>query len=110
MIESAEPDEIDRMLREWHIPNIAEERQRNLAARVCGCPAEEIAARLNFGIGSACREIKQVQIAIFDLLGLKHDAWATGEWSSHHTMWCVAFAARLIETSRIFPREKGLLD
>jgi hypothetical protein len=108
VIESLEPDEIDQALRERHVPAIPEEKQRILAARICGCSAEEIAERLHVGVSSVYREIETIQIAIFDPLGLKHDPWATSRWFHHHTACCVAFAAGLIENSRIFPREKGV--
>jgi DNA-binding NarL/FixJ family response regulator len=108
VIESLEPDEIDQVLKERHVPNISEARQRIFAARICGCPAEEIAERMNLSVSSVYREIETIQIAIFDPLGLKHDAWATSRWFHHHTTCCVAFAAGLIENRRIFPREKGV--
>jgi hypothetical protein len=107
-VERVPPEELEAILRAQHVPRIDEETQHILAARVCGCPAEQIAERLPMAPSSVYRAMERVQVAIFDPHGLKPDAWATSRWFSHHSGCCVAFAAGLITDARIFPREEGL--
>src|SRR3990172_1375297 len=107
-VERVAPGELESILRAQHVLRIDEETQHILAARVCGCPAEQIAECLHMAPSSVYRAIERVQVAIFDPHGLKHDQWAAARWFSHHSACCVSFAAGLITNGRIFPREEGL--
>jgi hypothetical protein len=62
---TVDPGELDRILREQHVDNIPDETQRILAARVCGCPVEQIAGRMNQSVPAVYRAIEEVQLAIF---------------------------------------------
>ena len=109
-VEKIAPAEREAILRVAHVAHIDEDTQRILAARACGCPAEEIAERLHLARSSVYRVLDRVQVLIFAPRGLKHDPWAAARWFSHHSGCCVAFAAGLITNGRIFPREEVLKD
>lgn len=102
------PNEIFALLRQNHLPNLAEEELRILSARVCGWKPRQIAERLFVSERTVQRALARLQAEVCAPSGVADDIAVLAFWFSLHVdcpRACAARGLELIATGQVLPNE-----
>jgi hypothetical protein len=105
MLESFEPREIYELIRDNHLPRLAEGDLALLAARACGFSVADIAKRTFVGVRTARLHFERVEELICVPAGVPNSPVTAGWWLGQHTnceQRCAAAAIDMILHDTIF--------